>query len=626
MDDNFPILLVEGQSDTWIMEYMFGRDYAIVGFPGASQNPSKILVDIPLRDRKIIIAFDGDNAGDLARENLADYLHQEGADVWILPMYHNRDCADLTENELLELMENWQSPYQPSLHMTVLDGSYYRIGSQGATGLQVSSWVLNLERLYISDQPGLYGYSGTINANNRKFKLLSTQFTMTGIKDWCRVHNLSWIGNATDIEKLAALLRQQAMFVPVARMTTRVGLHEGTFVWPQEKIGRGEWTYIPPDIGVDMSQSLNLSSLPTREKVDEVMTKLIELSDKNITVPILSWLAVCPLRPLFERFPVLHISGMSGSGKTTLTQVMTYMFSGSMGLNYTLTSTTPYGISMMFEATNNLPIWFDEYRWGARIDSKMFLDQCMRDAYTGQSSVRGDVATKGQKVTHFRTDTPIILTGEDTITERSHLDRSIVLHLTARAQNPEALEYFNFQTPINRSYLDFLVKNGHTREPILTQPLSLEGGFTSYLSDRQLRNMWVLRYGNFLLNEWLSSIGSQVVVPPMQWEDLIDNVVGEVTQEPLSELIEWALDMNHTNAVVLKDGLIVIHPTELMRLSMSHLGPPINLPFSNGRALTMHLIDSYGAKVGMHPSSHNSERMIRVYTMEIEKVFPLLDQ
>lgn len=618
-----PLLLAEGESDTWVLTHLFGHRYAVIGFPGASQDADKILDGLDLDGREVCLAFDGDSSGIESRAKLAGWLHDQGAVVTIVPMFEGKDAAELDEYDITRLVEDWQQPWLPPLDIGVAANSYFRITRGGNQGAAVSDFMLEVERLYISDDPQIYAYGGKIKPNNKPFVILSTQIETAPMKVWCRSHRVSWTGNASDLERLAAHLRYQATLVPVARMTTRVGLHRGAFIWPERTIGPGEWTYIPPDIGMDLKQQLGLpAKLPAPESVAQVMDNLFGLHDEYVTTTMLSWLAAAPLRPLFDKFPILHVTGLSGSGKTTLTQILLWAFSGTMRLGYTLTSTTPYGIAMLFESVNNVPIWFDEYRPGARTDAKMFLDQTMRDAYTGQISIRGDVATKGSKLQQFRTDAPIIVTGEDTLTERSHLDRSIVLHLSKKKQNPAALAFFDFVVPIANSYMDWLIRAGHTKEPIRTEVLELKSDNADVINERQKRNLWVLRYGHGLIAEWLADIGAFVEVPDLDWTALAADAATTAQQDSIIELILWAIDTRRYDAAFATHDHVYVHPTELLRLATSPSGPPIQLPYSNPVAMRSQLVDQYGAK-NRNVTAPAGDREVRMMQIDADFILPV---
>src|SRR5690606_23794116 len=113
----------------------------------------------------------------------------------------------------------------------------------------------------------------------------------------------------------------------------------------------------------------------------------------------------------------------------TLTEKVLRIFSGSE-ITTNLTSTTPYAVTSFFAASNAIPVWFDEYRPGAREDAKSQLDQLLRDAYTGQPSWKGGLTDNKAEVTEVPTVVPVVVTGEESFIETSHTDRMVLVRLT----------------------------------------------------------------------------------------------------------------------------------------------------------------------------------------------------
>ena len=224
--------------------------------------------------------------------------------------------------------------------------------------------------------------------------------------------------------------------------------------------------------------------------------------------------------------------------------------------------------------------------------------------------MRGDVATKGAKVTYFRTDTPIIVSGEDTLIEKSHLDRAIPIHLVTKHQNPEALAYFDYASPITRSYLEWLVRASHTRDPIPTQIMEFEEEVR--LNDRQLRNLWVLNFGYNLLCEWLDDIKVNLEVPEIQWDQFVIRAEMEEHNNPLTAIIMWALEMNESKAVLSDEQYVYVHPVEFMRVVQSPAGPKTPLPFTNHRGLHMHLMDQMDGSNAEVANPAQNDSMMRV--------------
>ncbi len=444
---NDPVIICEGESDTWVMDYLYGDEYVVTGFPGANQNVQEMLgvfEDSVWSERHICIVFDGDAAGTSGRAQVAQWLYNKNAIVTMTPLPDGKDVADMQEDDIRDVFDEWQMPYGEPQKVARAGTIYRRLTADGSTGTEITNWAFDIDRFLIGEDSESWALEGTVIPTGRKATITSATFrSVQKLIDWSQRNTRQFFGNTTDAQKLGSYLLDQATLSPVGRMTTRIGLHRGDFVWPDGSIGDQDWKYISKETGLTLDdRQVLFPSRVTSTKVLQTLQKMSELHIFDVTIPLMCWLAVAPLRPLFREFPILHISGTSGSGKTTLTQVMMFMFSGSR-ITSNLTTTTPYAISAHFMASNAFPIWFDEYRLGARDDARKTLDQLLRDTYTGQVSTKGSMSNNRAEVTQILTDTPVIITGEDTLSEKSHVDRSIILNIPILSSPSKAKTAFS---------------------------------------------------------------------------------------------------------------------------------------------------------------------------------------
>jgi hypothetical protein len=107
----------------------------------------------------------------------------------------------------------------------------------------------------------------------------------------------------------------------------------------------------------------------------------------------------------------------------------------ALGLN----GTTPYAIFSVASSTNAIPIWFEEYRLGVRKDAKDAVNQLLRDAWEAGAAVRGGTTENLSRVMAVRVGCPIVVTGEDTFSETSHLQRILLLNMPKDGKNEPAL-------------------------------------------------------------------------------------------------------------------------------------------------------------------------------------------
>lgn len=616
-----PVIMCEGESDTWVMEYLYGSEYVVVGFPGANQNVQELLgvydADVWL-ERDISIVFDGDAAGTSGRAQVAEWLHRRNACVSLTPLPDTKDVADMQEKDIRDLFDNWQMPYGEQQKITQVGNIYRRLTTDGSYGTELTNWVIDIERFLIGENSDTWAIEGKLNPTGRRVYITAVEFrSVQKIIDWAQKNARQFFGNTTDAQKLGSYLLNQATMKPVGRMTSRVGLHRGDFVWPDESIGDQEWKYIPKETGLKLDDgAVSMSHSITDSHALRNLQKLTELHIPQVVMPVLSWLAVAPLRTLFKEFPVLHLSGTSGCGKTTLTHTMQYIFSGSK-ISSNLTTTTPYAISAHFMASNGFPIWFDEYRPGARDDAKKTLDQLLRDTYTGQVSTKGAVNTNRAEVAQILTDSPVIVTGEDTLSEKSHIDRSIIINIPMEGKNSEAMEYFDFESSIAYNYLSWLHRNYLTYEVELPQNISVSKNITG----RQLNNFKVLQYGYNLLQRYSQSLQDGEPtwkLPPPSWDLILHDAKIAKQENPILELIRWAYE-SEQNAVfaIEEEDQLAVSTVELMRIQNAPWGPQLPLPFAKHTAFGRWLEDHLHAK--KERIFHNGKQK-RVYIVEFDKV------
>ena len=361
---------------------------------------------------------------------------------------------------------------------------------------------------------------------------------------------------------------------------------------------------------------IHLPASSTDASVIKDLQNLSSLHIPEVTMPMLSWFAVAALRPIIREFPVLHVSGTSGSGKTTLVQTMQYIFSGSM-ISSNLTTTTPYAISAHFMASNAFPVWFDEYRLGARDDAKKTLDQLLRDTYTGQVSTKGAMNNNRAEVTRILTDTPIIITGEDTLSEKSHVDRSIIINLPMNGKNREALNYFEWEAPKAHRYLKWLHANDFTNEIKLPAI-----NYADELSPRQKHNFQVIQCGYNLLQDYVYDLqrdkANKWELPALSWDLILSDAKQATEENPILELIRWAYE-SEDKAVfaVEEENQLAISPIELMRIQNAPWGPKLALPFEKHTAFGRWLEDHLNAK---KDRVFHMGKQRRVYVVDYDKV------
>jgi DNA primase len=102
-DPSLPVLLCEGESDAWAAYEAAAGSYAVLAVPTGATSPPKAGQLAQVRGRRVLIAFDGDEAGAIGTElwcralGEADILLMaDGEDLAKLPPAQLRDALQIT--------------------------------------------------------------------------------------------------------------------------------------------------------------------------------------------------------------------------------------------------------------------------------------------------------------------------------------------------------------------------------------------------------------------------------------------------------------------------------------------------------------------------------------------------
>lgn len=585
---SLPVVLCEGESDTWRAQAELGRDYICLGLStGSAQRPRTQ----NLAGRRIFLAFDGDDAGRKATQLWAPALLSEGCDVQFVPVPEGADlCTVPSVRALLEQTRR----LMPAPDLLKEHGdTYVRPGKD--TNTMLSNWRFEPSMELVAAD-GMTAYEGMLLPAGRRVTLSSADLSSKArIVSWCTRYGASWLGSDRDAQALLALLQHKGPFLPSGRLVQTAGLHESAFVWPNGRAGRSNLVYTAPQYDIHLGDRLFL------ERGDWTalqITSLRALHRRDVMDPILGWLAAAPLRSLLPSFPTLAVTGSSGSGKTTLLSTVLAAFSGA-DISTNLTSTTRHALSAFLASVNAFPVWFDEYRPGARKDTQMMLEQLIRDAYTGQISAKGGLGEHWSEVSAMRTDAPIIVSGEDTFTETSHTERMVNLPLPSKGRNPDALRGVVAwgRTGLPRAYLEWLADR-LAREDIYLVPSP--AGAES-LPPRQRDNLGTVRFGWNLLQEFCLRNNLVLDDPDLS---LVEEAGTEASRHnPIKDALRWAMQEPEAYNFAIHDpneGRIYVRVINFVNFIDRAGG--FQLP-GRAAAVERYLLDNYDGHKTQHPFS-----------------------
>lgn len=586
LDRGWPeVILCEGESDAWCASAVLRDRMDVLALPAGASGAIKPVWLERFKNRHVIIAFDGDIAGRRAARRWYDKLKPVATAVRVASLPDGEDLAGT--HDLVNVVND--AVFVPPLvgAVEVTDEVYVRLGPNGHT--EVASWSLNAYR-ELEYENGSKAYEGRVLG--KPVVLTATDCRADGaITDWSIANGVTWRGVKRDAQDILGLLGADGPFLARGKGTTKIGWHEGNFVWPEGRIGPDYWRWTEPLASVPHN-NLKIQTGPWDRNVMQVM---FNLHLPGVMSPILAWLAVAPLRSLFQTFPFLTVTGTSGSGKTTLMDAVLTAFGWKIGT--TLTATTPHAVHAHMSATNGIPVWFDEFRYGARKDSLLTLEQSIRDAYNGSPSMKGGANDMNkQAITASVPTAPIIITGENAFSETSHIGRMIPINLPSRGRQPESLAQLRLleTAGFGHAYLTWLVTayaNGTLPSLVVTE------------TDRVTTNLEILGVGWLLLDAFWRETTGESGLPAPDWSLIEHTIATSLATDPIAEALAWALyngDFFNVGKVVWAEGADICVKVSDFVYETVHNGQ-YTLP-GGLRAIERYLEDSWGAMVEIHPT------------------------
>ncbi len=530
LDDGIkPVLLCEGESDVWAATYAL-PDYAVLGIPtGAGSYTSQAG---SLASRQVTLAFDGDNAGRLALRKWHNAL-KNIADVKIAIMPDGVDLCNVSD---IRATVESARPVPPTTDRQVRqEDGIYRPVAGDRPDVQLTNWVVDPKRLLSGD--GETAWECDMQPLGDSVVLTTHDLgSNTAITEWTGRHDGSWFGTGVDAQHLQAYLQSEQPFLGSGRFSSVAGLHENHFVFPGESIGPDHWVYAPGNNDIEMHKYMCMHPDGPWHFSEQLET-MRQLHSPEIMDPILSWLAVAPLRSLINPFPALAVLGGSGTGKTTLIETVLRAFSGAE-ISANLTSTTPFAIQGFVAATNAFPVWFDEYRPGAGEVAKATLDQIVRDAYNGHGSVKGGMGKHWAQIRSLPSNAPLIVSGEDAFTETSHLERIIPIYLPPEGRNPDILaEIQSWKSKWSYRWLEIL----RYRLALDNLDLTIPKTELEMLAPRMNHNLGVLRLGWSLLAEMAQRIDGHYLSAP-HFDRVYTSWAEDASSDVIRDAIIWAME------------------------------------------------------------------------------------
>jgi 5S rRNA maturation endonuclease (ribonuclease M5) len=440
------VVLCEGESDTvWAAWSLRELDYDVLGLPSGVNQAIRTEWLERLADRDVTIVFDSDGPG------------MKGAQIWIEKIPSAKLARVPEDEDLLscgipvrELIERARRPKSSLRLITVAEGIFAKATAQGSVPVADFSFV-PVREIWTDDGP-----AWDINLSEGGSSVIRSQDFHSGqsLTRWANRHGNAWVGSGQTPQALLNWMKSESAFLPLERATSKAGRIGRSFVGPELCVGPDRLRYLAPALG---NAHLETRISVQRGEFDPFAILALErLNDPGMMAVILGWLCATLLRGQRAPAPPLFVGGESGAGKTTM--LSTLLETLGLKIEANLTTTTPFGVDSLVNSCIGFPVWFDEFRGGAREDSMSRLRQLLRDAYFGQPSMKGGMSQQMTELTEVTTWAGIIVSGEMSSTETSHRDRMIMLDLEKDSQNKQALEYLRVTetTGLGYALLEYL--------------------------------------------------------------------------------------------------------------------------------------------------------------------------
>jgi hypothetical protein len=392
--------------------------------------------------------------------------------------------------------------------------------------------------------------------NGERYQVASDLFSsVPRFTKWCNGNGFEWTGALADLAGVFDLLNHPKEPVPSRRGVSVVGLHRTdtgyTWVTPNEVFGHDPDSIVyVPSTSADPHwiKGINLTKDDAWEL--EAIELLTQLHDPRVITPLLGWVAAAPLRSLCPKFPPLVVTGGSGYGKSTTLETVLRVFGFWTTSARSLGSATPYIVEVACGSSNALPVWFDEYRGSrfGRDTTRHAIQQAIRDSYDGASTDKGGGREAHLGVISMPMIAPLIVSGEDSLTEVSHIERALIINLPKQGKNPHALaallEHNQDGFPelwaqgFGRDYLEWLIELPSER---LQPPFEV---------DRKKLSVKVARWGYGLLCQFMQDQNPDVVLPRFDPSQVTRDQREALSANPIADALNETFDIDDTDGAI----------------------------------------------------------------------------
>lgn len=346
--------------------------------------------------------------------------------------------------------------YDPRLGIEIANNCYFKKSDSGRT--QISTFVIKpssiVEFIDHREANEYTIYATLVADNSHQQNIVFTQ------PDWASKSALikrlphpafAYIGGDSDVQKIFKVISQ--IEVPKKVGVKVIGMHkvgkDWYFVSDKGSIGHDN---VKDDILLETDYYLptNLinEDLPNTQEMSDIINNLFKFNAIDIAVPLVGWFVAAMFKErIFEftrQFPLLFIFGAAGAGKTQTILNLKRLFSLEMDNIKSIADVTPFTLIKSASSNNTIPLMLDEYKATTfnQYQIKM-VSKLIRAAYNNEVGERG---TASQEIKTYYYRSPIILAGEQTVTEPAARDRIVEVHMSKDASAPHLNEFNELKT------------------------------------------------------------------------------------------------------------------------------------------------------------------------------------
>ena len=359
-------------------------------------------------------------------------------------------CADCPIEK-----ESFERDYDVTLGLELAHNCFFRKTETGRT--QITTFAI-VPRSVVEYIDPLTESEFTINVslisdNGRNANVVFSQ------PDWASKSALikklphpdfAYFGGDVEVQKLFKLAAQ--VEVPQKTGVKVIGLHKVKdkwhFVSKEGSIGpNGEENELLLDTDYYLPMKLIHNQRPSQGELDHIFSSLFKFNAPQLTSTMVGWFVATFFKErIFEftrQFPLLFIFGAAGAGKTQSILNLKRLYGLEMDNIKSIADVTSFTLIKSANSNNTIPLMLDEYK------SSMFnhfqvkmVSKLIRAAYNNEVGERG---TAAQKINTYFYRAPIILAGEQTVTEPAARDRILEIHMNKTTSAPHLEDFKKLQ-------------------------------------------------------------------------------------------------------------------------------------------------------------------------------------